>query len=210
MNINKILFLGLILIIVAVSISTGQSSAATECSSVKCPPLVGDKNEGDIPLTNSDHVYHINGNLTIGNNIPGNKTGVIFVDGNLLINPSSKKLTDGGANSGLVFVVKGDVNIDKDVTQVDAVIISEGTICTAYDGTSCLDGNTPTPQLEVNGSLISLNGAADAIKFRRSLGETGALKDSTDPAEKINHQVKYLVILRDLLSDTYQKWSEIP
>lgn len=205
MNINKILFLGLILIVAGVSLPPGKSSAASECTSIKCPPLEGDKNEGDIPLTNSDHVYHINGNLTIGNNIPGNKTGVIFVDGNLIINPSSKKLTDGGANSGLVFVVKGDVNIDKDVTRIDAVIISEGTICTAYDGTSCLDGNTTTPQLTINGSLISLNGA-NPIKFGRSLGTD----DDTTPAEKIVHQVKYLVILRDLLSDTYQKWSEIP
>lgn len=154
---------------------------------------------------NNDHIYHFTGDLAIDSpdDIVGNNTGVIFIDGNLLISQENT----GSTQEGLVFVVKGDVNIDKDVTRIDAVIISEGTICTAYDGTSCLDldGNTTTPQLTINGSLISLNGA-NPIKFSRSLGTD----DDTTPAEKIVHQVKYLVILRDLLSDTYQKWSEIP
>lgn len=154
---------------------------------------------------NNDHIYHFTGDLAIDSpdDIVGNNTGVIFIDGDLLISQNNT----GSTQEGLVFVVKGNVNIDKDVKEVDAVIISEGTICTAYDGTSCLDldGNTTTPQLTINGSLISLNGA-NPIKFGRSLGTD----DDTIPAEIINHQVKYLVILRDLLSDTYQKWSEIP
>lgn len=170
---------------------------------------VGDKNEGDIRMTTgNDHLYYIkktnststDGNLTISSNISGNQTGVVFVDGNLNI---TSNLTT--ANSGLVFVVKGDVNIDKTVQQIDAVIISEGTICTAYDGT-CPATNVPnnSQPLVINGSLISLN-ESKPIKFKRSLADNNSL-----PAEKINHQIKYLVILRNLFSDTFQRWSEIP
>ncbi|MBI2334640.1 hypothetical protein HYU96_02455, partial [Candidatus Daviesbacteria bacterium] len=123
---------------------------------------------------------------------------VVFVDGSLLFDTN---FTYGGPGSGMVFVVKGDVNIEKAVTRVDAVIISEGTICTSYDkvGNSCSDSNVP---LLINGSLISLN-QAKPILFRRRLA------DNSLPAEKIVWQPKYLVILKDLFADTYQKWSEI-
>lgn len=201
-NINRqIIFTSLLLAIVFLMLKVSSIQAVNKQT------ITGDATESSIPLT-QDSIYSITGNLTISNNIPGNKTGVIFVDGNLLINPDNKKLTYNQENAGLVFVVKGNVNIGKDVEQIDAVIISEGIICTAYDGTSCLDGTIITPQLVINGSLVCLSNCQ--MKFGRRLGETGILKDSTDPAEKINHQIKYLVILRDLMSDTYQKWSEIP
>lgn len=166
--------------------------------------LNGNKDQDNIPLTDAgnEYLYYINGDLTISSNIPGNQTGIVFVSGNLFINPSSGRLTVD-VNSGLVFVAKGNVNISQSVDRVDAVIISDGIICTAYDGASCPAVNVSTSQLVINGSLISLNAAAP-IKFRR------ALADNSQPAEKINHQVKYLVILRNLLADTFQRWSEIP
>lgn len=167
---------------------------------------------GRIDLGGStDHIYHFTNDVIIDSpsNITGNHTGVIFIDGNLTIGPMpGNKLQSGTANSGLVFVVKGDVNINKVMTTIDAVIVSEGTICTASEGAppTCPSGFSDpatTSQLVINGSLIALN-PDKPIKFRR------ALADNSRPAEKINHQVKYLVILRDLISDTYQKWSEIP
>lgn len=167
--------------------------------------LSGDQT-GGIDLTVKDKIYYISGNLSLDNpsDIAGNQSGVIFVDGDLTIAPSSNRLTHGTANSGLVFVVGGNVQIGKDVTLVDAVIIAKGIICTAYDGT-CPSANIETLQLVINGSLISINQEdSTPIKFRRTL------TDNSQPAEKINHQVKYLVILRDLLSDTLQRWSEIP
>ncbi len=175
----------------------------SKSSAKKAPIIAIEATEADIPLTN-ESVYNLTGNLTLNNNISGGQNGVILVDGNLLIKPSNKKLTTT-PNVGLVFIIKGNVNIDQEVDQIDAVIISTGTICTAYniDGATCLDGNTQTPKLLINGSLISLTDTAP-IKFRRKLA------DNSDPAEKIVHQPKYLVILRNLMSDTYQKWSEIP
>ncbi len=57
-------------------------------------------------------------------------------------------------------------------------------------------------QLVINGSLISLN-ADTPIQFKRNLA------DNISAAEKINHEVKYLVLLRNLFSDTLERWSEV-
>lgn len=179
-------------------------------SVTKHSPLVGDKTQADIPMTTgTDHLYYIkkttssstDGNLAIQGNPSGTQTGIIFVEGNLNIDLD---LTYGSPTTGLVFIVKGNVIINKNVTQVDAVIISSGTICTtAEDYTSCPASNTGAAQLIINGSLISLTDSAP-IQFKRTLS------DNTQPAEKIIHQVKYVVILRNLISDTLQRWSEIP
>lgn len=144
-------------------------------------------------------LYHASGSLTIGSPpLTYSGTSLVFVDRDLTINGN----ITGSATGGLVLVVGGDVNIHQNVDQIDAVIISSGTICTAYNGTSCSLQNIETEQLVINGSLISIN-EESPIKFRRSL------LVNTEPAEKINHQVKYLVILRDTFSDTLQRWSEI-
>lgn len=150
----------------------------------------------------TDAVYYDSGDLTLSGNPTGTATAVIFVNGNLNINAN---YTYGSAQSGTVFVVHGNVNIDNTVTRVDAIILAEGVICTATTSGSCPSDNVLSTQLVINGSLISLNDA-NPPKFRRTL----AMADNfTQPAEKVNHQVKYLVILRNLISDTFQKWSEI-
>lgn len=162
--------------------------------------LEGDQS-GNIDLTTQDKLYYISGNLSLDSpsDISGSKTGVIFVQGNLNIGPiSDKKL--GKTNSAIVFIVKGDVNIHPSIIEINAVLISEGVIYTAGGG--CQTSNVPSQPLVINGSLISLHPAKE-IKFCRSL------IDNNNPAEIINTQVKYLVILRHLVSDTYQKWSEI-
>ncbi len=152
---------------------------------------------------NSDYIYTTGDNLIIDNpsDITGNNTGLIFVDKNLSI---TKDIKGNNSKSGIVFIVGGDVIIDQSVTQIDGVIISSGKIYTA--GTGC--SNTlpvTTSALTINGSLISLNQSDSVpIKFCRTLS------NNNNPAEIINAQPKYLVILRDLMSDTYQKWSEIP
>lgn len=178
-------------------------------------PIDGDTTHINIPLSStSDNIYNIkNGSLTISGDIPGltnNNVGVIFVEKDLFINPSSSQIVRTVGNAGLVFIVKGNVYIAPTVTRVDAVIISQGTIYTAATDSPCSTSQVSESSpgvliqpLTINGSLIALNDTLP-IKFCRSLA------DNTQPAEIINHQVKYLVILRNLISDTWQKWSEIP
>ncbi|MBI2196011.1 hypothetical protein HYU45_00170 [Candidatus Daviesbacteria bacterium] len=127
------------------------------------------------------------------------KTAVIFIEGNLNINKNI--ITAPAApTKGLVLVVKNNINIDKAVNQIDAVIISSGNIYTA--GAACSTNLIPANALTVNGSLVSLN--PGKIVFCRTLN------NNSQAAEKINNQPKYLVILSNLFATTLQKWSEIP
>ena len=150
-------------------------------------------------------LYYVNGDLTVSGTPTGSGTQVIFVNGKLNI---TSDYTYGTAITGTVFIVKGDVNISYSptiVTTVNAVIVSSGVICTAFDGISCPLANVITSPLTINGSLVSLNDTAP-IKFRRSLTDNSCANCA---AEKVNNQVKYLVALKDLFSSTLQKWSEV-
>lgn len=141
-------------------------------------------------------IYYQSGSMTL-TSAAGTGTQVIFVEGDLNI-AGNITYGDNDSNSGLVFIVKGNINIYSSVTQVNAVLISSGIICTAYNNTAgaCMDGGTFTPGLTINGSLISLNkedlpAGTSAILFRRSL----SLNDVA--AEVTNKQPKYLYNLRN-------------
>lgn len=210
---------------------------AKQISSVtKHSPLIGDKTQADIPMTaGTDHLYYIqktspfstDGNLNLSANMSGS-TSIVFVDGNLIINTNycystTCPLGVGVVNplTGIVFIVQGDVYIDPAVNRIDAIIISAGKIYTAATYPSTCDHNLPvsTNQLVINGSLISIYkdskqvpicsptpypAGCPMIEFCRTLSA-----GNTAPSELINHQVKYLVLLRNILSDTLQRWSEI-
>lgn len=151
-------------------------------------------------------LIYINGSLTIeaagwANTLYPDMPVVIFISGGLTINGN---VTYGGTQAGgVVFVVGGNVDIAPAVTLIDGVIISDGVIYTA--GSGCSNSSPVTAsQLVINGSLISLQ-STNNVKFCRTL----ASGNDTTPAELMNQQPKYLTILRDLYSDTLQKWSEI-
>lgn len=178
-------------------------------SKAKTSKIDGDGSQSTLSAI-EDTVYYITGNFTLSGNPTGTKTYVVFIDHDLNIN---KDYIYDSSTSGTVFIVQGNVNIDPLVTRIDAVIIAGGTIYTA--GANCSSTNKiSSNQLVVNGSLIALTDTADTntptpprtgnppIQFCR------ILSNNTAPAELINHQVKYLVILRNLMSDTVQKWSE--
>lgn len=166
-------------------------------------------------LNQGKETIFIGGDLEINSdiNIPNNKTAIIFIDGNLNF---KKDFTYSNINNGIVFAVKGNVNVDLTVEQIDAVIISSGKIYTAGD--NCSSSVQTSSPLVIEGSLISiykdheqadfcaLNPASPNcpdIKFCRTLA------NNSNPAEIVNWQPKYLVILRDIFADTLEKWSEI-
>lgn len=150
-----------------------------------------DLNFGDVADNNG--IYLQTSSMTI-NSATGRGVQIIFIRGNLNIN-GNINYADTDSYSGLVFVVSGDINIDSTVTKVNAVLISSGEICTAYISGSCSSGTAYTPQLVVNGSLISINkidlpDPLPAIKLTRNLSI------NTQPAEVINKQAKFLYLLR--------------
>jgi hypothetical protein len=84
----------------------------------------------------SSGVWLYSGNLSISSNtIPTsvkNATAlpVLFVDGDLTIN-SAILINEGG---GVIFIVSGDIEIDRNVSEVDAGFISFGSFDSAYNG----------------------------------------------------------------------------
>lgn len=142
-------------------------------------------------------LYYISSDLNIASNPTGNGVIVIFVDGDLTIS-NNISYADTDSESGLVFIVQGDIYIESTVTQVNAALISEGDICTTSVSGVCPTGAyQQAQQLTINGNLISINpDISDShIKFVRTLSD-----NSIGAAEIINVQPKYLVILKDILA----------
>lgn len=152
-------------------------------------------------------------NMTIDpNNFIDNTSGVgtqvFFVDGDLNINKDIiYHPNDSGG--GLVFVVQGDINVKSSVVNVDAVLISFESICSAYDtgSSSCIDIDNKA--LTVNGSLISLacsdpsDPSPTCTTPSSHINLVRSITPNTSPAEIINAQPKYLQLLtvNDLMDE---------
>lgn len=192
-------------------------------------------NQNNISLSTPEGLYWVtstSGNreatdndLIINTNPATDKTGVIFVDGDLLINSA---IMHPSNTTGLVFIVQGRILINRSVAQVDAFLISYGQklgptpatdtnampFCSAWDGSSrdlinCVDDATNPVRLTINGSVISLNTElpgrlAQAPQFVRQKSDA-----TLQPAEIINYQPKYLVILKNIFSRDLKIWKEV-
>lgn len=117
-------------------------------------------------------------NLTINSGLICNKKALIFVKGNLTINPplfNTASLSDSLSNSnGCIFVVGGNVNIRAgsnvadgtfEYDKVNAFIVSDGVITIEKDSLTppyIVDG------VYINGGLIS-KGGDESIDIRRTL-----------------------------------------
>lgn len=156
----------------------------------------------------TDHVYYYQGDVNVTDPIKVISPGgvlVVFVDGNLNIQKNLYFPSPTNPNkTGLVFIVQGEIRIglsnpstpadSSNVTRVDAVLISFGTICTAYNfraiPPACILPTTrlsSSLNLTVNGSLISLgNGNIQLVRN---------LTNNPGAAESINNQAKYLLNL---------------
>lgn len=138
-------------------------------------------------VTNGLYRFTTDQTFSVSGPTPGSGVHVIFIDENLLINNNISFPTPA-TEGALVFVVQKNINIQTNVTNIDAVLIStDGDICTAYDGTSCTT-TTASAKLIINGSLISLKSTA-GLKLVRQLD------DNTEPAELINYQPKIIPLL---------------
>jgi hypothetical protein len=153
------------------------------------------------------------GNWTITSSFTGNFPAVIFVDGDLTIGPMTPAIppwfTYGNSTSGIVFIVRGKIDIDQSVTRIQAVLIAQGqnqlgtgqlgySICTTSDAGNCplrssnVDPFT-TNNLQIEGTLVALN-ASSEIRFNRNTTNNALA------AEYVLYQAKYLPILNDVLS----------
>lgn len=171
----------------------------------------GDQTQASLTLqdSNKDQIDHVTGNLTLTGNITGGRTRVILVDGNLLIDTFTLQLATQTATNGLVFLVKGNTYLRGSLinpSTINAFLISYGQFCDYSDpiGTACpLTTVTGSKKLTINGSVIYLNSDGSQPKFVRGNA------NNTEPAEEINYQPKYLVILKDIFAKDLSIWREI-
>lgn len=194
--------------------------------------------------TDSYQLFHINSDLNInGTSISGSepasptlKPTMVFVAGNLNlladINYGNNK-----SNIGIVFIVRGKINIDAGVTRVNAVLVAQGehvegvgivrvhdsvrhTICTScytdrssgnYARNNSRHALNPTQfdeTLIIQGNLVSLK-SLKVGEENQSIAFYRERENNDTPAEIINGQVKYMIILKDLITQPFQRFVEL-
>jgi hypothetical protein len=147
-------------------------------------------------LVSSSGVYKINGDYTItSGKIPSNYGSatfnqIVFVNGKLRISNNVKVANSSTA----LFIVKGNVEISKNTTEISVGIISDGTISTAYD----LPEGEYCTTLTAKGIFI-----ADKFLFTRTLQGT---KNDQYPSEDITYEPKYTIKLADYMGLNAVKW----
>lgn len=140
-------------------------------------------------LPTTDGVFIVNGNLTVDSSkIPSKYNekifnAVVFVNGTLTIDADIII----NKSSTLLFIVKSDSKIKKDVADVHCGIFSDGNLFTAYD---ILEGDV-APTLILKGVY-----AANTIKLQRTLQGTN---NANTPAEDITYEPKYITKIRSQL-----------
>lgn len=150
---------------------------------------------GNIP--DSSGIYNINGNYTlIKQNLPNNYKNlddwntIIFIDGDLQIDDE----IEVSAESTMLFVVSGNVNIDDKVDKLALAIIADGDINTAWDAQ---EGDA-TGTLDAKGLFHAENFA-----FRRTLQGTN---NNDDPSESFTYEPKYLIQLKEFFDNNSVRW----
>ena len=144
-------------------------------------------------------VYEFGGDLVLNNqfipNTYDNATfdQVIFVDGTLTIAANISIDT----TSAVLFVVKNNVFIDENVTEVHAGVIADANFETAYN----LAEGKSTQALSLFGFFV-----AEDIKLQRTLQGTN---NETNPSESFFYEPKYVIQMKDFFSNNDVIWESV-
>lgn len=161
--------------------------------------ITNTKTEITTDLVSSDGVYYRNGDFEISSQTVPNDYDdatfdqIVFIDGDLTISSS----IEIDPTSTALFVVSGNVNIEKNITTVGVAIFTDGTFNTAYDA----EEGDSTQNLEMIGLFH-----AQKFEFRRTLQGTN---NSEDPSETFVYEPKYLVNLVNLFENYSVQWKNI-
>ncbi len=125
--------------------------------------------------------------------------GVIFVRDKLTI----KRNMRIAADTGLIWVVQGDIEVRDNVTNIDGIFITNGTFDTNLPTRNC---NVPKQgsdePLTINGAVYGFTNTC----FTRILGGG---RDLDNPAETINFQPRYLYLFREIVGDDITIYREV-
>ncbi|MFH1566234.1 MAG: hypothetical protein ABIB98_03505 [bacterium] len=120
-------------------------------------------------------------------------SNILFVNGDLVI----LKNLDMKSSSGTIFVVKGDVLINRTVATVDGFFIVGGVFNTSYNGGFVDDA------LKLTGGVL-----ANRIELNRSFSFS-ILKNQGTPSEEFIYDPKYLIDFTSVFGDVNIKWREL-
>jgi hypothetical protein len=156
---------------------------------------------GDAELDNNSWTVHGYGH---GGGGSTEEPGVIFIDGDFDIKRTLKIEDD----NGLIFVVSGDIDVERDVSRVDGFFISDGEFYTDKDATLL-----PTEYiLYINGSVISFGD--DGIDWTRETpghGRSGtSALNRSNAIEQLTYQAKYLWLFRNYQGGIQSVFTEVP
>lgn len=126
------------------------------------------------------------------------RSTVIFVDGSMTID----KNISIDANSGIIFIVREDIIVENDVTEIDGIFITNG-LFNSRNGTNCgdLNPNKNDVQLVINGAVHAFG----ELCFTRDLGAS----NENTPAELINYEPKYLYFFQEIVGDPTVIYREV-
>lgn len=180
------------------SIYFDQSKSATKST-------ITNLNSG--ALTTGGNLFYYNGGLEITSKLEvPNKAVVVFINGNLTLNPNGagneEIVTVGSNSSGIVFIVKGDIRVGKNVSKIDAFMITEGVFCSSWDKDESKCSKSDGKQLVINGSVIAIN-PNNPPSFMRTNGVNAS------PSEKIIYQPKYIPLMSSVMAKNETYWSEV-
>jgi len=98
------------------------------------------------------------------------------------------------STSTALFVVEGNIEIEKTVETVGVALFTDQSLFTAYN----LEEGQSTNTLFLKGLF-----SANKISFQRTLQGTD---NNNDPSEDFTYEPKYLVALKDYLGNDTVKW----
>lgn len=168
--------------------------------SAKLPNQISGLPSGKLPKTSG--VYAVSGGLTIssstiptGYSTTSNIATILLVSGNVSIDTN----IDLPGSSTLMIVTNGDIEVDRNVTSIDALLVTSGSFA------SCdTNGNNCNSPLLVTGAVYAANG----FSLSRDLGSPG---NNNGAAETFTYQPSYLVnptLLALLYGERQYSWNE--
>ena len=125
------------------------------------------------------------------------RPAVIFVDGNMTIDNNISI----NANSGIIFIVSGDITVDATVDEIAGMFITDGTFYSRDVITCALNPSHDDDRLVINGAVYAFGD----LCFTRDLGAS----NENTPAELINYEPKYLYLFQEIVGDPTVIYREV-
>jgi len=146
----------------------------------------------DTKPANGPDFHYMNGDANMGSawSVGATEKYVIFVNGDLDINANITVAPGGFA----AFIVKGNINVDPAVTNIQGLFVTDQNFNTETNGT--LD-----TQLTIEGSVVAwvdVNLARDLVA-----------NNSNSPAEKFVYRPDLLISMPDEMKSFVMQWSEV-